>query len=438
MTAKATMINSSIEQLRKIANELEASSETALSSIRKLHEAANKLVALANSLTRCERVGFADVWPKKLCKKDAEHYRLPLYLGVTPEGEKHIVDLARMPHLLVGGNDARGKSNLIHSIVCGLTQLLSPEQIRFVVLDSSCADFASYMKLPHLAHPIITEDEEHIPMLDSLINEMESRLKLFARARCRNIDDFNRRKENSDDESIDNLFGIDIDTDKELPDSVPYIVVVLNEITRLPIVVHSLISRLTARGRSAGIHLILSMQFVNTLTLPASLRECFRSRIAFKTSDGGESKLLINSPQAEMLSGAGIMLVWQQDNMFPVRTQSTDISPTEEMSIIEEAQKKYASIKPLIETNTDPFAHISNAPQIDYEELYKMALEIIRTTKRASIPHFQIQMGIGYNRASRLMDLLEERGVVGERKDGLQREINIDLENGDEMKSNGG
>ena len=191
-------------------------------------------------------------------------------------------------------------------------------------------------------------------------------------------------------------------------------------------------------GRSAGIHLILSMQSINTLTLPPSLRECFRSRIAFKTSYERESKLLINSPYAEMLSGVGIMLLWQQDSTIPIRMQSTDISLTEEMTIIEEAQKKYASIKSLIEINTDPFAHASNTPQIDYEELYEMALEIIRTTKRASIPHFQIQMGIGYNRASRLMDLLEERGVVGERKDGLQRGINIDLENGDEMKSNGG
>ena len=256
MTAKATMINSSIEQLRKIADELESSSGIGLSAVKKLHEAANELVALANSLVRCERVDFADVWPKKLCKKDAERYRLPLYLGVTTEGKKHIVDLARMPHLLVGGNDARGKSNLIHSIVCGLTQLLSPEQVRFVIFDTTCSDFVSYMRLPHLAHPIITEELTYSSMLDSLIVEMERRLKLFGRARCRNI---------------------------------------------------------------------------------------------------------------------------------------------------------------------------------DYEELYEMALEIIRTTKRASIPHFQIQMGIGYNHASRLMDLLEERGVVGERKDGLQREIKIDLENDDEM-----
>ena len=428
------MVNRTIiEQLRKVADELESSSGIGLSAVKKLHEAANELVALANSLVRCERVDFADVWPKKLCKKDAERYRLPLYLGVTTEGKKHIVDLARMPHLLVGGNDARGKSNLIHSIVCGLTQLLSPEQVRFVIFDTTCSDFVSYMRLPHLAHPIITEELTYSSMLDSLIVEMERRLKLFARAGCRNIDEFNRRKEISDDESIDNLFGIDIDTDNELPDSVPYIVVVLNEITRLPIVVHSLISRLTAKGRSAGIHLILSMQSVNTLTLPASLRECFRSRIAFKTSNEGESKLLINSPHAEMLSGVGIMLMWQQDNTFPILAQSPDISLTEEKAIIEEAQEKYASINPLVEINTDPFAHTSNTPQIDDEELYEMALEIIRTTKRASTSHFQIQMGIGYNRASRLMDLLEERGVVGERKDGLQREIKIDLENDDEM-----
>ena len=423
MTTKITILNSTIEQLRKVADELESSSGTGLSAVKKLHEAANELVALANSLTRCERVDFTDVWPKKLCKKEAEHYRLPLYLGVTPEGKKHIVDLARLPHLLVGGNDARGKSNLIRSIVCGLTQLLSPEQVRFVIFDTTCSDFVSYMRLPHLAHPIITEELTYSSMLDSLIVEMERRLKLFARAGCRNIDDFKKRNKNSYD---------------ELPGSVSYIVVVLNEIKRLPKVINSLITRLTSMGRAAGIHLILSMQSVNTLTLPPSLRECFQTRIAFKTSDGEESKLLINSPHAEMLSGVGIMLMRQQDNTFPLLAQSPDISLTEEMAIIEEAQEKYASINPLIEINTDPFAHTSNTPQIDDEELYEMALEIIRTTKRASTSHFQIQMGIGYNRASGLMDLLEERGVVGEREDGLQREINIDLENGDEMKSNGG
>lgn len=426
--------NEAVNRLQEISAELAKPFSADAASIWRLRDIAKEIMSLANSLSRCERVCFTDVWPKELSKEDAEHHRLPLYLGITSEGKTHVMDLAKTAHLLIGGEDVSGMSNLMRSIVCGLTQLLSPEQVRFVVLDSSCADFASYMKLPHLALPIIAEDGEYGSVLNSLVGEMERRLKLFAKAGCHNIDGFNSRKENSNGEAVEDLFGIGIDN--ELPDSLPYIVVVMNEIRRLPIIDHFLISRLTSKGCSAGIHLIVSTQFIDALTLPASLRACFRTHIVFKTNSGEESKLLINSPYAEMLNGTGDMIVRQQDDAFLVRTQSTDISSTEEMAIIAEAQKMYTPMKPLFEINSDPFAHKFNTPQIDDEELYKKALEVIRATKRASIPLFQRRMGIGYNHASRLMDLLEERGVVGEAGgagNGFQREIKIDLEKDNEM-----
>ena len=425
--------NEAVNRLQEISGELAKTISADAASIQCLHDIAKEIMSLANTLSRCERVCFTDIWPKELSNVDTEHHRLPLYLGVSSEGKNHVVDLAKMPHLLIGGEDVSGKSKLIRSIVCGLARLLSPEQARFVILDSSRADFVSYIKLPHLALPIITEDGEYGSVLDSLVGEMERRLKLFARAGCRNIDDFNKRKENPNGESVEDLFGIGIDNDNKLPDIVPYIVVVLNEIRRFPIVDHSLISRLSFRGCSAGIHLILSTQTIDALTLPASLRECFRTRIAFKTNSGKESKLLINSPYAETLRETGDMIVRQQDDAFLIRVQSMDISSTDEMAIIAEAQKKHSPMKPLIEINSDPFAHRLNTPQIDDEELYEKALEVIRTTKRASISLFQRLMGIGYNHASRLMDLLEERGVVGGPENGFQREIKIDLEKDNEM-----
>ena len=190
-----TVIHNNVTtRLREISAELAKTISADAASIWRLRDIAKEIMSLANSLSRCERVCFADVWPKELSKEDAEHHRLPLYLGITSEGKTHVMDLAKTAHLLIGGEDVSGMSNLMRSIVCGLTQLLSPEQVRFVVLDSSCADFASYMKLPHLALPIIAEDGEYGSVLNSLVGEMERRLKLFAKAGCHNIDGFNSRK----------------------------------------------------------------------------------------------------------------------------------------------------------------------------------------------------------------------------------------------------
>ena len=194
-----------------------------------------------------------------------------------------------------------------------------------------------------------------------------------------------------------------------------------------------------SKGRAAGIHVVTATGSVYEQTLPPPLMECFQSRIAFKTHTQAESLLLVNSPNADILSGPGDMLLYRQLGMRTdlVRMQSAWISPVDIESVVDEAGKKYPNMHPVqvepgimfpneligVKKNSTSQADASND-----EEVYRRALDVIRVTKRASVPHIQLQLKIGFNRASRIIEMLEDRGVVGSGSPNSQRKIKIDME----------
>lgn len=196
---------------------------------------------------------------------------------------------------------------------------------------------------------------------------------------------------------------------------------------------------LMSKGRAAGIHVVTATGSVYEQTLPPPLMECFQSRIAFKTHTQAESLLLANSPDADILSGPRDMLLYRQLGVCTdlVRMQSAWISPEDVESVVDEAGKKYPNIHPvqvepgimfpneLIDVNKNS---TSQADASNDEEVYRRALDVIRVTKRASVPHIQLQLKIGFNRASRIIEMLEDRGVVGPGTLTGRREIKIDLE----------
>ena len=151
------MVNhTTIEQLRRIADELESSSGTDLSSIRRLHDIAKELTSLAGSIGRHENVNISDAWKNAKVEEKISRFRLPVYAGVTSSDDDIVVDLAQMPHLLVGGVGASGKTNFLNSLICGLVRRRSPDEVRFVLCDPKCVEFASYCNLPHAAFQVIT------------------------------------------------------------------------------------------------------------------------------------------------------------------------------------------------------------------------------------------------------------------------------------------
>lgn len=437
------MVNhTTIEQLRRIADELESSSGTDLSSIRRLHDIAKEITSLAGSIGRHENVDISDAWKNAKVEEKISRFRLPIYAGVTSADNDIVVDLAQMPHLLVGGVGASGKTNFLNSLICGLVRRRSPDEVRFVLYDPKCVEFTAYSNLPHAAFQVITDDAKCMYALLSLVREMDRRLKMFARVLCRRIDDFNRRKSESENNKVSEIWGFKADESADIPDTVPYIVFVIDEVV-------DLVARfgddfitpfkeLMSKGRAAGIHVVTATGSVNEQTLPPPLMECFQSRIAFKTHTQAESLLLVNSPDADILSGPGDMLLYRQLGMRTdlVRMQSAWISPVDVESVVDEAGKKYPNMHPV---QVEPGIMFPNelidvkknsTSQLDAsndEEVYRRALDVIRVTKRASVPHIQLQLKIGFNRASRIIEMLEERGVVGTGTLTGRREIKIDL-----------
>ena len=435
---------STSSRLHAIAEELKKPVSADAASIRHLHDIAKEITSLAGSIGRHENVDISDAWKNAKVEEKISRFRLPVYAGVTSMDENIVADLAQMPHLLVGGVGASGKTNFLNSLICGLVRRRSPDEVRFVLYDPKCVEFTAYSSLPHAAFQVITDEAKCMYALLSLVREMDRRLKMFARVLCRRIDDFNKRKSESEYNKVPDIWGFKADESADIPDAVPYIVFVIDEVAEL-------VSRfgddfiapfreLMSKGRAAGIHVVTATGFVYEQTLPPPLMECFQSRIAFKTHTQAESLLLVNSPDADILSGPGDMLLYRQWQFSMrtdlVRMQSAWISPVDVERVVDEAGKKYPNIHPVevepgimfpnelidVKKNSTSQADASND-----EEVYRRALDVIRVTKRASVPHIQLQLKIGFNHASRIIEILEKRGVVGPGTLTGRREIKIDL-----------
>ena len=300
-------------------------------TIRRLHSIAKELASLADSLGsladslgRHELVYFADVWPESLDPKDEQRMLLPIYLGMTPQDEKLVIDLARMPHLLIGGASGQGKSNLLNCIISGLARLLPPEQLRFFLFDPKYVEFTHFLNLPHLAFQVINDGAKCVRALNWLENEMEERLKTFSNVKCSNIEKY-----------------------RAGGNQMPYIVVVMDEIADLMMEygkeVESLVGRITAFGRAVGIYFVMATQVADQKVLTESLCRSFITRIAFKTRNQSESQLIINAPDANILCGRGDMFVSQPGGAL-VRAQCAYLSSEEETRIGDEIGKRYPHV----------------------------------------------------------------------------------------------
>ena len=407
----------------------------------------------------------SETWKKNTAigKHGQAKYNLPLLLGKDAAGHDLVSDLATMPHMLVAGATGQGKSVCLNSIINGLLMCRTPEQLKLIMVDPKCVEFTSYASLPHLLVPVITDTKKVVYSLRWAVAEMEKRLKMFARAGKRNIVDFNSR----DILTQPDMFGgAETGTD-DMPRTVPYIVIIIDEVADLMASagkeVEPEIARLTAKARAAGIHVILATQRPDTKVITGTIKSNIPGRIAFKTASSIDSRTILDATGAESLIGRGDMLFKTKEGLL-IRAQGAWVSDPEIGRITDfiaehanvQFDKTFASKLAKVKEAAieDPFADNEddpdNAPKppegastfvtsnggvappgmtsSKEEELYNRALEVVRLTKRASTSHLQRRMGIGYNHAARLIDLLEERGVIGPIKSAGPRDILIDLE----------
>ena len=348
--------------------------------------------------------------------------RLRLGLGQDVSGRAITADLATMPHLLIAGTTGSGKSVCVNAIVACLLLQNSPDDLRFVMVDPKRVELTLYNGIPQLLAPVVVELDRVVGALQWVSREMDERYRKFARDGVRNIDEYNRRMEGAGQARL------------------PYLVVVIDELADLmmlaPDETERVITRLAQLARATGIHLIIATQRPSVDVVTGLIKANFSARIAFAVASSIDSRVILDQPGAERLLGRGDMLFQSPDASSPIRMQGAFVSEGELARLIlhwQQAGSEAGLGAPMIPGQTLPSGvplkqaalwEEMTAEEADTDTLFDEAVTIVRQMRRASISLLQRRLRIGYTRSARLVDQLEERGIVGPAQSGSQaREV---------------
>ena len=359
--------------------------------------------------------------------------KIPLALGKDVYGHPIVSDLAEMPHLLIAGSTGSGKSVCINAIITSLLYRFSPDQLRFVMIDPKVIELQPYNTLPHLVVPVVTDPQKVILALRWVVNEMEKRYQVFARMGVRNIGSFNSRARGCTVE-VNQEIAMPHEEDIIIPEKLSYVVVIIDELADLLLVapdVEMAIARIAQMGRTAGIHLIMTIRSASRNTLSESTQIEIPTRIAFRCDSRIESRSVIGTAGAERLLGKGDLLYLPPGSPRAIRAQGAFITDQEVQSIVDfiarQAQPSYQlEIHQQLSRSASSWAEAGSIEE--GEEIIQDCIEIIRSEQKASVSLLQRRLQLGYGRAARIMDELENRGIVGPSKGAELRDILIDLD----------
>ena len=385
--------------------------------------------------------------------------RIPLALGKDVYGHPIVADLAEMPHLLIAGSTGSGKSVCINSIIASLLYRFPPDQLRFVMIDPKVVELQQYNALPHLVVPVVNDPKKVILALRWVVNEMEKRYQIFAKVGVRNIKSFNERPKNkpipeaepelpltAKKEKVEaGADGFAVEVDEEIvvprdddiiiPDKLSYIVVIIDELADLMLVapadVEMAIARITQMARAAGIHCIVATQRPSVDVITGVIKANIPARIAFQVAARVDSRTILDAMGADKLLGKGDMLYLPPGSARLIRAQGALITDQEIQSIVDFIAKQG---KPSYEMEihqqlSKPASTLDGNDASDEDEgLIQQCIEVIRSEQKASVSLMQRRLRLGYTRAARIMDELENRGIVGPSKGAEPRDILIDLD----------
>jgi S-DNA-T family DNA segregation ATPase FtsK/SpoIIIE len=396
-----------------------------------------------------------DEWKNTKC-------RIPLALGKDVYGQPIIADLAEMPHLLIAGSTGSGKSVCINSIIASLLYKFSPDKLRFVMIDPKVVELQQYNALPHLVVPVVTDPKKVILALRWVVSEMEKRYQIFARVGVRNIRSFNERPKNKPlpkhepelpltsrkDKTETNSEGFAVELDEDIvvprdediviPDFLSYIVVIIDELADLMLVapsdVEMAIARITQMARAAGIHCIVATQRPSVDVITGVIKANIPARIAFQVAAKVDSRTILDAMGADKLLGKGDMLYLPPGSAKLIRAQGVLVTDQEIQSIVDfistQAKPSYElEIHQQLQKLTNSMSLESEGGGSDEDEdLIQQCIEVIRSEQKASVSLLQRRLRLGYTRAARIMDEIEDRGIVGPSKGAEPRDILIDLD----------
>ncbi|MBQ9358609.1 MAG: DNA translocase FtsK 4TM domain-containing protein [Abditibacteriota bacterium] len=356
-------------------------------------------------------VGLRGILESELFQKSKA--QLPFVLGADVAGNPKMADLAKMPHLLIAGATGSGKSVGINTLITSLLYRLSPDELRLILVDPKRVELSLYEGIPHLAHPVVKDAKLAAGVLESLVQEMTRRYKLLEQEGCRKIDIYNSKVGEED--------------------KMPYMVVVIDELADLMMQcaknVENSICRLAQLSRAVGIHLVVATQRPSVDIITGKIKANIPSRIAFSVSSYIDSKTIIDTKGAESLIGYGDMLYSPVDEPKPVRIQGCFLSENEIIRLCdylrEQREPSYEIEAEPISSGGKPSASGGDEDDGNTDEYWNDALRIVVRTKYCSTSILQRKFSIGYNRAARIVDRMEQVGVVGPQDGSKARQVLI-------------
>jgi len=365
---------------------------------------------------------------------------LPVSLGKDVYGATLVDDLADLPHVLIAGTTGSGKSVCINTLLLSLLYRFGPDDLRLILIDPKVVELQVYNRLPHLVVPVVTEPKKVLLALKWTINEMEKRYRYMAKAGVRNIGTYNSRSRSPKSvEELDLAPRLEGEeppapsSEEPLPDRLPFIVVIIDELANLmqvaPAEVENAIALLSAKARAAGIHLVIATQTPRAAVITGVIKTNVPARIAFQVPSGVDSRVILDESGAENLLGKGDLLYLRPGASKLIRAQGAFVSEEEVARVIDfiAAQAKPYYEQEIHAKMTKPSMGDSELSEKD-EELMSRSLEVLKQEKRASTSLLQRRLGLGYGRAAWVIDQFESRGIIGPKDGAKDREILVDLD----------
>ncbi|MDO5329537.1 MAG: DNA translocase FtsK 4TM domain-containing protein [Coriobacteriia bacterium] len=350
---------------------------------------------------------------------------LQLAIGKDVEGKAILSDLSRMPHLLIGGTTGSGKSVSINSMIMSILMRATPSEVRLILIDPKRVEFTPYNGIPHLYVPVVTEPKEAASALSWGVAEMENRLRIFSENGVRNIGGYNAKAQKSDD-----------------MEELPYIVIIIDELADLMMAmgkeVEFSISRIAQLARAAGIHLIVATQRPSTNVVTGLIKANITNRIAFNVASGIDSRVILDTGGAESLIGLGDLLFSKPEFSKPLRVQGCYVSEDEIKTVVEHLKKQGEPDyhNDILKTNVINVSDASASGTVgDDDALLWEAADMVVSAQHGSTSSLQRRFKIGYARAGRIMDMLEEKGIVGPQNGSKPREVLVDHSELDGIKA---
>jgi S-DNA-T family DNA segregation ATPase FtsK/SpoIIIE len=335
--------------------------------------------------------------------------KLTVALGRDVAGSPIVTDLARLPHLLIAGQTGSGKSVLINAVITSLLLQATPDEVRLILADPKRVELAGFNGIPHLVTPVVTDHDKILNALYWATGEMDRRYRLFARATARNIEKYNELRKG--------------------PDRIPYVVLIIDELADLmmsaPIQVEKAITRISQLARATGIHLVVATQRPSVDVITGLIKANIPARVAFATASAVDSRTIIDMTGAEKLLGRGDMLWLPPDSPKPTRAQGVFVSDPE-IELVTRHWKQQREPRydlSILEDKERARAREDGGDEID-DDRYEEAVEIVQRAGQASVSMLQRKMTIGFARAGRLIDIMEQNGVIGPSQGpGKMREV---------------